>query len=222
MARMRYTDFRGEFLRYLYGESLKSTSFLDFRDLADRYEIPFETGYLRAIHGDLKRPGYIEGPDAFDDEGVAGRLTGHGLEYIENQYKDDLPQGPSTWRELRSNLTEKDVPASDRIVRLDHNSRDYQSVNSAIADLIEGVRVTNSETMSEADRSRLTSALSAAAALWSSVELKVIQIKVGIVLALEDAGKAISVTAKAVAVGVIVDSIKSLVKTQTGIDLDHI
>ena len=64
--------------------------------------------------------------------------------------------------------------------------------------------------------------LEAAELLWDAAQLKLIQIKVGVIMAVEDARKVLAGTAKAVAGALIVDAIKSLVKNQLGIDLDNI
>jgi hypothetical protein len=223
MKRMRYSDFEGEFLRYLYRDSLRSDRQLDFREIAHRNEIPYERGYLRAIHGDLMRPGYIEGPPALvEGSPLFGRLTGHGLRYIEGRYKDDLPEGPSEWRDIRSELVEEAdtsvIPASDRLVPLNHNSPEYQVVKAGIDELREAARSVNDLP----DQDRILTSLAAAQTLWSSMELKVLQIKVGVMMAIEDAGMALASTAKTVATALMIDAVKSLVKSKTGIDLDHI
>jgi exonuclease VII small subunit len=220
---MRYTDFEGEFLRYLYRESLGSEGFVDFRQLADRYEIPFEPGYLRAIHGDLKRPGYIEGPDVFTGSSpVVGRLTGHGLAYVEKLHKDDLPASLSSWRELRGDKAEHMIPASDRLVSLNHNSPEYAFVEQTLDELEEALRSINAGDFSLEEKGRLLAGLAGAKALWKATELKALQIKVGVLIAIEDAAAALSSTAKAVSVGLVIDTIKALVKSKAGLDLDHL
>ncbi len=110
------------------------------------------------------------------------------------------------------------IPAADRLVSLDHNQPEYVEVRDGLENLREALRSINDLP----ERDRLLKSLNAAISLWEAVELKIIQVKVGLIMAIEDAGKALAATAKAVATAVLVDVIKSLVKTKTGIDLDKL
>lgn len=220
---MRYTDFFGEFVRYLYRDSIRGSEFVSFGKLASDNEIPYEPGYLATAQRELKAKGFLRGPDPIGgDETALGMLTGEGLRYVESIYKDDLPEGPSGWSELRTILVDRVeaevVPASDRLVSLDHNAPNYLQVAAGLDELREAVRSVNDLP----ERDRILASLSGAQALWQALELKVIQIKIGIVMAIEDAGKALAATAKAVATALFIDAIKSLVKSKTGLDLDQL
>jgi hypothetical protein len=49
-----------------------------------------------------------------------------------------------------------------------------------------------------------------------------IQIKVGVLMAIEDGARILAGTAKAVAAALLIDTLKGLVKARTGLDLDHL
>jgi len=110
------------------------------------------------------------------------------------------------------------VPAVDRLVPLDHNLPEYLRVKQGIEELRELVRSSNDLP----DRDRILASLTAAGSLWQATELKVIQLKIGVVMAIEDAGRALKNTANAVAWALLVDAIKVLVKATIGLDLDKI
>ena len=114
---------------------------------------------------------------------------------------------------------EAEIPASDRLVGLDHNSSDYLAIKSELDDLYEKIRSDNEVGESAEERSRLLQSLSAAKNLWAAAELQTIQIKVGIILAVENAGRALQKAGKAVGWAILIDSIKSYVKNKIGFDI---
>lgn len=117
-----------------------------------------------------------------------------------------------------ANVTISAFPAADRLVPLNHNSLEYLEVARGLEELREAVRGANDLS----DRESVIATLSAAQALWKATELKIIQIKIGVVMAVEEAGRALAETAKAVTTAILIDAIKSLVKSKTGVDLDHL
>jgi len=108
------------------------------------------------------------------------------------------------------------APASDRVVPLNHNSSDYKKIGDAIDDLIETFRESNQAGESPEERERISRSLSAAKELWSGLELKVLQVKVGVIMAVEDAGIALDKVGKASAWALLIDLIKQYVKNTTG------
>jgi hypothetical protein len=73
-----------------------------------------------------------------------------------------------------------------------------------------------------AAKDRIYRSLDAAWTIWQASELKLIQLKVGVLMAVEDAARILKGTVKAVAAALLVDTIKAFVKSHLGIDLDHI
>ena len=129
---------------------------------------------------------------------------------------------PNGWKWFQYNREADKVvtgaPASDRIVPLDHNQSEHRAIADGLVEIRDAIRGAND--LNSEERDRLTASLGAAESLWQATQLKVIQIKVGIILTLEDAVKALGDTAKAVAAALLVDTIKAFIKTRTGIDLD--
>jgi hypothetical protein len=130
---------------------------------------------------------------------------------------------PSNPREgdiiFRDELSAELLPASDRLVPLDHNSAPYREVKEGLAALHEAIRASNDLPCSVDERDRLLASISAAQQLWDSAQLKIIQIKVGIIITLEDAFDLLSKAGKAFAKVVLIDTVKSIVKHKTGIEL---
>jgi hypothetical protein len=100
------------------------------------------------------------------------------------------------------------VPASDRLVRLDHNQPEYQKIARGLVDLHEQIRQDNEVGATGDQRDRLLKSLSAAKELWSSRELFLVQIRIGVLMAVEEATSAIVVLGKAVGAGMLGDQIQ--------------
>ncbi|GGD50549.1 hypothetical protein GRI62_06625 [Erythrobacter arachoides] len=116
--------------------------------------------------------------------------------------------------------TATEVPAADRVVTIDHNGPEYRLVSEGLEELGEAIRSINSSELDEAERSRLLSGIFAAQRLWEASQLKLIQIKVGIIMIVEDARAVLSTTAQRTAGALIVDAIKGFIKSRFHIDLD--
>ena len=109
------------------------------------------------------------------------------------------------------------VPASDRVVRFDHNSAAHKEISSGLENLFLEIRGNNQVGETAEERDRILRSLDAARMLWSATELRVVQIKVGIILAVEDAHSALAKIGAGVGVALLVDAIKALVKSVSGI-----
>jgi len=114
------------------------------------------------------------------------------------------------------------APASDRVVRFNHNAPDAQQIAEQLAEVRESVRGANGPDIDEQERGRVFEALTIAEEIWKSSNFKLIQLKVGVLLAVEDAAALLAKTAKNVAAALLVDAIKSFVKTHFHTDLDAI
>jgi hypothetical protein len=134
------------------------------------------------------------------------------------------------WPKLMSTeLTEPDrlseapkarlLPASDRLVPLDHNSAPYREVKEGLAELYNDVRSANDLDCSPDERDRVLASLEAAQALWDATQLKIIQIRVGIIITIEDAIDLLTKTGRAMGKVLLIETIKSIVKHASGMDL---
>ena len=110
------------------------------------------------------------------------------------------------------------VPAADRLVTLDHNSAEYQEISRKLKNLKDALRLTNDAGQSGGERDRLVDSLDAAIQLWASSQLKIIQIKVGVLMVVEDVGSALQKAGKAVGWSLIIELIKDYVKNKAGIE----
>ena len=145
---------------------------------------------------------------------VRSRLSPEGAQEVERmlqepdalirQYRAGGPEFSAS-RSIGVDL----VPASDRIVPLNHNSPEYQNV----ADRLEATRTAiaeiNIETGQESARDDLLASLDAASALWKSTQLTLLQIKVGVLLAAEKAQEFAADTAQKLKVSLLVEAIKA-------------
>jgi hypothetical protein len=156
------------------------------------------------------------GEEAFP-EGVA-EITG-GRTFVSG----DPAWVPTRPREgdvvFSDNVSAELVPASDRLVPLDHNSAPYRQVKDGLAALHEELRAANELPCAPEERERLLASLGAAQRLWEAAQLKVVQIQVGIIITIQDAVELLSKVGKAVGKSLLIDVIKSIVKHGSGIDL---
>jgi hypothetical protein len=131
--------------------------------------------------------------------------------------ESELPRSASI--QMRDEVEAELVPASDRLVPLDHNSAPYREVKKGLAELREELRRANDLECAPEERERLLASLSAAQDLWEAAQLKIIQIKVGIIITIQDTVDLLAKAGKAVGKSVLIDLVKSIVKHKTGIDL---
>jgi hypothetical protein len=204
-----FQSFEDQFLLALYRERQRNEAVVSLGRVAQDAGLTYESGWLvRALESATSK-GFVSGtPNLRHEEMSFGRITSIGMQFVEdNLLREDRPDIAV-------------VPASDRLVSLDHNRPEYQQVKSGLAELKTEVAGLNDIQADERDR--LITSLSAAQSLWEAAQLKVIQIKVGIILAVEDAKAALVKVGKAVVAALIVDALKALIKSQTGIDVDKI
>jgi len=127
---------------------------------------------------------------------------------------DEVGEGQLHW----SSQSQVEIPASDRIVALDHNQPQYLKIKVELEDVKETLRGLNDTSLTEEEKTRLLAGINSAQILWDSLQLKVVQIRVGIIMAVEEISNVIAKTSKGVSVALIVDGIKSYIKDRTGID----
>lgn len=110
------------------------------------------------------------------------------------------------------------APASDRLVPLNHNDPEYIEIRDEIEALHEEFRTSNEVCQSSDERDRIARSLDSASRLWSAAELKITQIRVGIILAVEDAIAALDKIGRASGKSILIDLIKNYVRTKSGIE----
>jgi hypothetical protein len=239
-----YTDFAEKMIIALYQESERTEkSYHKFGELIDRYNIDSKESWIQRLadeweYGYASEISRVLGGSARDWD---VRISAYGMRYVEEKYgdkggvgivlkpvettarPDPLPEGSSDPREddviLRDEASATLVPASDRLVSLDHNSAPYLQVKEGLAELYEELRAANDLDCTPEERGRLLSSVFAAQKLWDAAQLKIIQIKVGILITIQDAVDLLGKAGKAVGKSVLIDVVKAIVKHNTGIDL---
>ncbi|WP_395629306.1 hypothetical protein [Sphingorhabdus sp.] len=117
---------------------------------------------------------------------------------------------------------EAQIPAADRIVPLNHNEPDYVSIRRELREIIEAERGINDTDISAEQRDRIKKGLAAASELWEATELKLIHVKIGVVMAIEDAKPIFKETARLSAIDALIAAIKAFIKAATGVDLENL
>lgn len=222
-----YTEFEEEFLvaAYLITEA-SGEPIIEVADILERYRIDSKPQWImRALSG-FKESGFTQGNLTMGPpETQLVYLNAYGVKEAE-RLMEQVGVRVSTHEQAakideilgRSPPVSLIAPASDRIVRFDHNEPEFYQISEGLKIIRETIRSDNE--LGSEERSRIETGLEAASTLWQATELKAIQVKIGILMAAEDAAKALKDTAKAVMAALLVDTIKAFVKSQTGIDLD--
>jgi hypothetical protein len=205
----RFNSFEDQFLLALYRERQSSEGVVSLGRAARDAGLEYESGWLLRALENLTGKGFVSGtPSLRYEEMSIGRITSAGMQYVEDHLlRSEEADGAAI------------VPAANRLVTLDHNRPEYQEIARGIEGLYEQVRQDNEVGDTAKERDRLLRSLIAAKELWSAAELHVIQIRVGVAMAVEDATNAIVKIGKAVGAALLVDLIKTFVKNATGIDL---
>ena len=106
------------------------------------------------------------------------------------------------------------------LLRLDLDVPERVEIQQKIADLIEVVRGTNDAEIKAEEKQRVLAGLAGADALWRSPYLDPLQIRIGVILAIDDGIELLGKAGKAVAFALLIDIIKAYVRVHTGVDLD--
>lgn len=228
---MDFEEYAERFLAALYLETEKfDATFVSAKKIHDKYGFkPGRDNWISRMSDDWEYTMFKDVSKVLGGyEGWSFRLSPDGYRHVEANFRDVdevsayLDQnGPSTEparaAEIRDSAEAEIVPAANRLVRLNHNQSEYQEVARGLDELFEQVRQDNQIGETAEERDRLLRSLTAAKELWSAAELFVIQIRVGIIMAIEDATAAAVAVGKAVGAALLVDLIKQIVKSATGI-----
>lgn len=218
---MQFSEFADKFLCALYYETEYNNShYLDAETIIQKYDIDAKDHWISRISDDWEHLYFKEVSKvlgAYDHWSF--RISGEGSRYIEDKYgsQSEIQKflGIDNVAPVKS-VSSKQANASDRVVSFDHNSADYKEVALAISELKEAIRGYNGEEIEQGEKQRLSKGLDAAESLWQSAQLKMIQIEVGVILAVEDAYNALVDIGKAVVGATLVDLIRDMVKSGLG------
>jgi hypothetical protein len=146
---VNFTFFSGQFLVGAYlvareagGDIIRSG------DVLDRYDLDADPMWIHTALDDWRHRGWVSGRGAVGDEKSQPiRFTGQGLMHAESlldipQYQPK-PKPAQTSPSALLSTTNVPVPASDRIVTLDHNSPQVREVIEAADGLASQLEETN-------------------------------------------------------------------------------
>lgn len=221
--------------------------YVDLPSLHSKYQLKFPKGWLESLVSEWEDFGWIDVIRTHDGTSASIRRTRYSAvlkrvmswlnaasltidprkeEVLSDASPTDATPLPNGWKWFTFASDEEDEgrqstpehrSVAQRIVALDKESDEFKQVQTGLDELIERARGANDLE----DRDRIIASLSAAQTLWSSASLRLIQIKVGVLLAIEDATNALGSVAKGVGAGLLIDLVKSIVKSRTGLDLDN-
>jgi len=136
-------------------------------------------------------------------------LSDKGFEYVEK-----LPALSSLLEpeEKETKPEKKVIPASNRSVPLDHNRPEYKEIAAGFDEAIETAKKTKPNDVSGDEHASLISGLEGARALWNAFDLSIIQVKVGIVMAVEKAESALKKSFSMVKGPLLMEAIKEFFK----------
>lgn len=221
---------------------------LDGDQLALEYGIRLPSEWLNAHAAELKSKGWATVFSSYD--GVSLRLRPEGFRHglaagleltkgsqLEVQFGQreifhdgttppDMPGGPG-WKYLEFG---QDVPPSDvvigspalaeplRSLSLDQEDPEYLQVEAAFQTIINSVEGDNELI----ERERALARLRNAASLWDSASIRVIELKVGVIMAIDDVCEWASSAYYAGALAGLRQLVKSFAKEKLHLDLDGI
>jgi hypothetical protein len=211
-----FSDFSKQFLVAAYLENQRIGDAVESGLIARSYDLKFGPNWIvRVVEGAIKQGWMAGSVNAGGDEYQVIYLTGAGMAEAERLIGQGIEV---TWHGVTIEGKVTTIDTDQRIVKFDHNSEEFLRIRSGLADLRHVIE--SADEIETSERSRLLSSLSAADALMDAAQLKVIQVRVGVIMVIEDALAALGKTTKALTFALLVDGVKALVKAKTGFDLD--
>jgi hypothetical protein len=148
-----FRDFKDQLLVAIAIEAkAEPTSQLTPSDVAAARALSYRNGWLRQAVKSLENLGYIDARyylGGGEDGGMMVQITGSGLEVAEelcNRSGIDLYQEVDELNQIKSPSTNfgVEIPASDRIVLLDHNSDPIKSIQEKVVEVFDAAKSSNS------------------------------------------------------------------------------
>ena len=190
---------------------------------------PFVTAsFVRVAMEQLSELGELKFEAAFGsipmmNAPLPGKLTPRGIRMVETELRNPeskIARYVSAGVHAYESVSYvSDIPASDRIVSLDHNSAAYIDVSEKFLEAIDAIKSINISEEQLEERDNVVAQLSAGQILIKSTELTVMQIKVGVLMAAESAKLFASDTIQKLPVSLLVEAIKALLKLSLGMHI---
>jgi hypothetical protein len=179
-------------------------------DVLDAIELNFRDGWVYEAIADGKSRGWYQGPAlAGGDREQPVWLTGSGMREAERLIQSGVEV---VFRNSIDDPLSAEAKSEQVIAKLDRTSPSYLLVSSHLVELENIINgLVEAET---AERSRIKAGIVAARELWKAEELEIIQVKVGVLLAVQNASAFLKKLGKEVAIDLIVDGIKAVLKQE--------
>ena len=218
---MLYAQFRDSLLTLIYDQQIGAQG--QFLSLSEVLTSKFEENskWLHRFLDEVNERNYLQVNKTLGSlrEWVV-RMKPNGFDYVETNLFHQPTSLPSPSSITFQDEANAEVVKNDElIITLDRDAPTYAEIRANLAGLAEELRGTNYLPIATAERERLSASLAAAQTLWDAAELKLVQIKIGVILAIEDAASALKKIGKGVGSALIVDAVKALVKQKTGLDI---
>jgi hypothetical protein len=151
----------------------------------------------------------------------AGRVGGRYFPEVFAAFEAQISAGEGEWSdspvadsmEVSDTADAVAVPAADRVVTLNHNADGYEDIKVGLEDAIKEVSSLQTNGLSADEKSRAVATLKSASALFAAGELTVLQVKVGIMMAVEDIEALTGLKFKTVAGQLLLELIKAYFRT---------
>lgn len=111
-----------------------------------------------------------------------------------------------------------DVPAADRLVTLDHNQPNYREIVEGLDRAIEEASRTRPNGVSGDEHASIVAGLKGAKELWGSFELTILQLEVGVLMAVERAQETLKVSFEMARGSLLVEAIKLMIQGLKQVD----
>lgn len=150
---------------------------------------------------------------------IGARFFPEAFEAFESQLMNGSTTPQGALASIADTATAEIIPASDRLVTLSHNQPEYEEIQDRIDGAIQEVSTLQTNEISNDEKASVVAALKGASELWRAYQLTAVQVRVGVIMAIEEAQKITKKTFKLTGGTLLADAIKAFIKLTTGFDL---
>ena len=171
-------------------------------DIHKRVEENFSAGFVQRLLTSLVYDELVM-IERYDETSLSHyTLSDKGFEAVENL--------PSLREAIRLVEHGELIPASDRLVTLNHNQPSYQEISEAFDEAIERAKQIRPNDVSGDEHASVVAGLAAARRLWDAFELTRMQFEVGLLLAVERAENVLKTSFNLVKGPLLMEALKAI------------
>ena len=203
---MRFEQVKHEIVLAVYDLIRNSDGQIYFRpsEIQQKMNLPVGIAFVHRACESLSESEFLEEIN-YDGEPHFG-LTDEGINTAEERYSFE-------------DLTDEQIPASDRLVSLKHNSPDYMEIAEGLEEAIVSAEAARPNEVGGDEHATLIAGLKGARELWRSFELTKMQYAVGVILALEKAEKELRISFQMARGALLVEAVKAFFKAAMKSDI---